>query len=455
MITNRLLSLLPGLSLPDKPMPMSRKANTHILILLKSTLASSGLKETFRLSNKDFTRERKMPFPKVILFMMNLSRRSLQVDLTAFMRSFADGVQNVTASAFNQRRKKVDPLVFRELVRVLNTEFYTDNDERVLLWEGMRLLATDGSTLDLPQNHELQEIYGGSSNQHGVVGAKARCSVLYDVLNNLVIDGLLAPYAVGEPTLALEHLPHCGKGDLVIYDRGYPGFALIKALEDRQAEYLMRCKHTHDRHVRDFMGSDLQSLVIQKGPGKNTPRSWGKDKDRRVAVRMVKVLLDDGEVEVLLTSLIDPERYPTAMFKDLYHLRWGVERFYNVAKNIIRVEQFTGHTPQVVRQDFHCALFMSNIHALLVSEAQEELPAKHRQRKYAYKINNNVTFGYLKNEMVRIFIEEDPEQLLDALKKLFLSSTVPIRPGRHYPRNRDKYRTCRKPVCMPNSRPAL
>ena len=444
-----------GLFLIGNLKPMSRKANTGIFLLLKTTLASPGLKETFRRANKDFTRDRKMPFPKVVLFMMSLSRRSLQIDLTTFIRSFADGVREVTASAFNQRRKKVDPFVFRELMRVLNTEFYTDNDERVLLWEGMRLLATDGSTLDLPQKRELQELYGGSSNQHGVVGAKARCSVLYDVLNNLVIDGLLAPYAVGEPTLALQHLSHCGKGDLVIYDRGYPGFSLIKALEDRDAEYLMRCKHTHDRHVRSFMDSDLQSLTIQKGPGKNTPLSVGKDKGCRVTVRMVKVLLDDGEVEVLLTSLLDPDRYPTALFKDLYHKRWGVERFYNVAKNIIRVEQFTGHTPQVIQQDFHCALFMSNIHALLVSEAQEELPAKHRNRKFAYKINNNVSFGYLKNEIVRIFLEEEPEQLLDALKKLFISSTIPIRPGRQYPRNPDKYRTCRKPVCMPNSRPAL
>lgn len=97
-----------------------------------------------------------------------------------------------------------------------------------------------------------------------------------------------------------------------------------------------------------------------------------------------------------------------------------MERFYNVAKNIMRVEQFTGHTPQVIQQDFHCALFMSNIHALLVSEAQEELPPKHRNRKFTYKINNKVSFGYLKNEVVRIFLEEEPV-LLDALKKLFIT----------------------------------
>lgn len=46
---------------------MSRKANTGIFLLLKSTLASPVLKETFRRANKDFTRDRKMPFPKVVL----------------------------------------------------------------------------------------------------------------------------------------------------------------------------------------------------------------------------------------------------------------------------------------------------------------------------------------------------------------------------------------------------
>lgn len=107
---------------------MSRKVNTGIFLLLKTILASPALKETFRRANKDFTRDRKMPFPKVVLFMMSLSRRSLQIDLTTFMRSFADGMHEVTASVFNQRRKKVDPFVFRELMRVLNTEFYTDND---------------------------------------------------------------------------------------------------------------------------------------------------------------------------------------------------------------------------------------------------------------------------------------------------------------------------------------
>jgi hypothetical protein len=39
----------------------------------------------------------------------------------------------------------------------------------------------------------------------------------------------------------------------------------------------------------------------------------------------VRIELDSGETEVLITSLLDQTRYPYAVFKDLYHQRWPVE----------------------------------------------------------------------------------------------------------------------------------
>lgn len=436
-------------------MPKNKKRNITIFDALKKRLGSQGLKETFRRSKSDFTRERKMPFKKVVLFMMNLSRRSLQIELTGFMRSFADGVQNVTGSAFNQNRKKIDPLLFRDLLEVLNTEFYTDNEERVRLWEGMRLLATDGSIMSLPQTDELRELYGGSSNQHGQRVVNARSSVLYDVLNKMVLHGVLSTYHVGERELAKQHLPHCGKGDLIIYDRGYPGYSLMAAVVERGAEFLMRCTHTFNGQVEEFLASGLMSRTVLMEAGKNARPGRGTKQSDRVTVRMVKVLLDNGEVEALLTSLVDEARFPTAVFKELYKQRWGVERFYDVVKNIARVENFTGHKDQVIQQDFHCAMLMCNIHSLLVSEAEEEMPTRPLGRKYAYKVNNNTSFGFMKNAIVRILVEEDSEQMMASLKELFLSNTIPIRPGRHFPRDRDKYRNKTRPEYIQNSKPAL
>jgi hypothetical protein len=39
----------------------------------------------------------------------------------------------------------------------------------------------------------------------------------------------------------------------------------------------------------------------------------------------VRIRLSTGETEVLVTSLLDSEKYTTQMLKELYHLRWGIE----------------------------------------------------------------------------------------------------------------------------------
>ncbi len=47
---------------------------------------------------------------------------------------------------------------------------------------------------------------------------------------------------------------------------------------------------------------------------------------------MVRVILDNGEIEVLVTSLFDQAHYPSHEFKELYYRRWGIETFYSILK---------------------------------------------------------------------------------------------------------------------------
>lgn len=435
-------------------MQKSKKPNARILAKLNECLVSRSLKETFRVRPQDFTRHRKLPFEKVVLFTMNLSRRSMQIELTKFMRSFADGVRQVTNSAFNQGRKKLRPEVFRKLLDVTTQEFYTDNEQRVKLWKGLRLLATDGSIFRLPEDRGLKAIYGGASTHTPSDIVNARGSVLYDVLNNLVLHGVLAPYCMGERALAQQHLKHCGPGDLVIYDRGYPSYGFMHEVAATGAHFLMRCKHSFNQLVIDFVASQQFTAVVSMAAGKDTPYAKGAHKGGRIQVRLVKVILDNGEVETLITSLLDEQQYSAGLFKELYRRRWGVEQFYDVVKNIVCVENFTGHTDRVIQQDFHSALLMCNLHSLLVSEAQEEMPKGSGSRKYDRKINKTVSFGYMKEAMVELLAQPDPQARIDGLKELFLNNTIPIRPGRSFPRDRNKHKARTKPKYFQNSRSA-
>ena len=57
-------------------------------------------------------------------------------------------------------------------------------------------------------------------------------------------------------------------------------------------------------------------------------------------VRLIKVELDSGEIEVLATNLFDKITFPVKEFKDLYIMRWQVEEAYKLLKLRLDLDSF-------------------------------------------------------------------------------------------------------------------
>lgn len=389
---------------------------------------------------------------------MNLLRKSLSLEIENFWSflKFSPS-KKFTKSAFVQARMKIKPEVFKHLSQTLVSEFYTDNDVAIKKWRGFRVLAVDGSRITLPITEELKQLYGETKNQSSTSIVQARCSILYDVENNYALDGKLTPLKQGERELALSHLSFCGKGDLLIYDRGYPSYDFIHQHITRGIDYLMRVKVSFSQLTIDFEKSKKRSKIVDIFPGKNTKLSdkiYGKDTP--IKLRLVRVELPKGEVEILMTSLRDAKRYPNAIFKELYRKRWGIESFYDELKNKLKVEHFSGYSNQSILQDFYTALFISNVQTLIVSEIEDEITIQNRQRKYDYKINTNLSYGLLKNRILELFLTESSmENTVEQVKKLFLEHQVPIRPNRSFERNSGKYRSRIKPKVTKNQKDVI
>ena len=79
-------------------------------------------------------------------------------------------------------------------------------------------------------------------------------------------------------------------------------------------------------------------------------------------LRLIRVELDTGETEVLITSLIDKKALPCELFRKLYHLRWPVEEDYKKMKSWIEVENFSGKSVESVHQDFYAKVFAKKSH---------------------------------------------------------------------------------------------
>src|SRR3989344_3511903 len=199
-------------------MKKKRKNQRRIINSIKRKLFSERFMNENRLSNKDFTRKRKLPFVSLVLFMINLIKQTLQKELTHFMELIKNKKENITKSAFSQSRLKLKPEAFIELNNTLIDEFYTDNI--IKKWKGFRLLAIDGSKLILPTHSKaLMDKFGTLSN--GMIIPQAQISTCYDVLNEFILNAQLETIQVNEMNQAVRHLDKLSKGDLIILDRGY------------------------------------------------------------------------------------------------------------------------------------------------------------------------------------------------------------------------------------------
>ncbi|MDR2906453.1 MAG: IS4 family transposase [Bacteroidales bacterium] len=391
------------------------------------------------VSDRAFTRKRSLPFSTLVLMILNLPKRSLNIEINSFFNYINQ--KCCGKSAFCMQRSKLKPFFFVAWNRVLITSFYRHYKERVKRWNGFILLAFDGSVFSLPNTEELRTTYGQTSSNRGKHGAAAYGCLMYDVLNKLVVDARLISYFSRERSVVMEQLKHAPANSLLTFDRGYPGYWLFYLLLQKQHKFVMRARLDLNNVVKDFVKSSEQDCIKVFHPGHDAIVQMKQmgikiTKETAIYLRLIKLPLKTGETEVLITNLYSSECFSIKDLKDVYKLRWGIETCFGVLKNQLQIENFSGIRRICIEQDFFANLFVYNLQSIIEKQCQFVVTEISNNRKYNYQINKNVCWAFLKNRIVDLFLKENQQQILLELQTLFKQHLEPIRPHRTYPRIR-------------------
>lgn len=434
------------------------KKASYIFGIMRTKLQSPEFLKICRISPKDFTRNRLLTCQVVLLFILNLLKRSIPKEMISFC-DYCD-MEEISRSAVTQARAKLSACAFIHLNDILVKEFYNDNP--IKTFHGLVVMAIDGTTLELPINSpDIIERYGFASNQSNVQVPMARASYLYDVINGIVADSIIAPYCTSERDIAIEHFEKlrscCSVNDLhrilLIFDRGYPSAPLIIYLIKHGIKFLMRCNAKFIKEVDEVVAKGKKDATIsfsvkRAGSAKAELQRLfpNLDKKEKITIRVVVATLKTGEKEILLTSLLDKEQYPYKIFQELYFKRWGAEENYKFHKFQLEIENFSGKSCLAIEQDFYAAILAANARALLALEASNEIAnsqglSDFDSKKYMYEINKKVSMESLKNGFVTILLDPwaDIEEFCIKVKKTMKRNLVPIRPGRQFRRVRKHY----------------
>lgn len=390
-----------------------------------------------------FTRERKLPLKNLLVLIMS-SCSSIQRDLDRFYKSLNNSdfnIRKATKSAFSQARKKLNPWAFKRLNEVTVNTFYENNE--VYTWNGMRVMAVDGSRLILPNHPTVKEEFGVHAFGPNADSERslALCSVFYDVLNLLAVDSQIAPYASSERDLFYKHLEYAKEEDLILLDRGYPSMALFFLLLAKNLHFCVRMKDNWWLEVDKFNKSGLnEQIVTFKLPKKDRKllKDFPEWYDKEIKCRLIKVELPTGENEILCTSLTDMEKYLHEDFIQLYHYRWNEEEAFKLLKCRVEVENFSGKTATAVKQDFYAKMFLLTLCAAYAHPIDEKVREEYKaneNRKYDQKINRTNAIAMTKDVLIAVFIKKEYGAAIRAFDDLVAKTREIIRPGRSNERN--------------------
>jgi len=415
---------------------------------LRDRLRDGDFLSRHRVRPEDFTRQCQLSFPVVMLFILQKTIKSIQRHLHEFLSELSGGelFEPVSAGAWTHARAKLKHTAFMELNQeCVLPVFYGAEGPEVQRWRGHRLLGVDGSLLRLPNEEELGEAFGWmeSCNRAGPTGTRypeACLSVLYDVLNRCALDAQLESNRRSEISLAMEQLGRLQAGDVVLNDRGFTGYLYLAAVLQHGGQFIARCS------TRSFVAAQ-ELFRLERANQSRVVWLFALPQQKaecqrlglplKMQVRFISVRLPTGELEVLATSLLDEELYPTDEFLDVYHWRWGHETFHMMLKSRLDLENFSGRTVEAIRQDFHAAVLLCNLESIISQPAEAEVRQANNPQVRPVKLNRAVCYHALKQDLLDLLYRDIPAaEVIAQLTRLFQGAPVPTRPHRKPPKRR-------------------
>ena len=274
-------------------------------------------------------------------------------------------------SALAQARQRLGVKPIVELFRTLARPIAKLN-QAWAFYKGLRLMAIDGTKLDLPDTPENERFFGRPGAGRGKAAwPVASVIALIEIGTRMTVDAFVGPYKTSEQAAAMRLMRSLGAGMLLLWDRGFVGYKLWAAAVKRGA-------HLLGRLTSNMVFEPIQTLADGSFLAKLYPSPYARRKNEGgILVRIIEYSITPperpgfGEIHRLITSLLDAESYPAKELIVLYHERWEIELEYDEIKThmIGKTPTLRSKTPKGILQEIYGLLIAHMAVRTLMAEA--------------------------------------------------------------------------------------
>ncbi|MCB9052397.1 MAG: IS4 family transposase [Lewinellaceae bacterium] len=422
-------------------------------------LAMQSPQQYFRRPGKDFTRTRILHLERVAWLNITLLKSTLCVELDRFFDWLKAGEFSPTKSALVQARQKLLPKFFKDMFLFSARLFY--ECFKAKRWKGMRLWAADGTGFRLPDEEWLGEEFGWHGNQHNRVPS-CRLLAYYDLLNQILTAAQFHTRYVAETVVAQRSIAEIPRDVCTVYDRGHASHTIPFLHQHYGSHCIIRMPVGFSNTAKAFVASGKKEQIITERlsyKSRIVLNSLGLPVNAQTTItyRLIRVILPTGEVEVLLTTLLDTKRFKRGYFSEIYRKRWGIETCFHVIKSFLELANFSAYTVNNCWQDIYAHFINYNIQTALFTAKEREIKKVNKRRQHDYKPNRNVAAGLLKRFLVKIMLRPAKElkHWIKDFYRQIIQTMEPIRPEKNKERRRRLMRGAERHIYEANYRRAL
>jgi hypothetical protein len=317
------------------------------------------VEEALRQTNRGSQRVRDLPAEVVTYYVMALGLL-MAVSTVEVMRVLSEGLgwlepgrdkRIVSKVALSKARQRLGAAPLRWLWG--QCQPLAQAGTKGAFYKGRRLVAIDGSVLDVPDTAANRESFDKPGANRGQSAfPQVRLVGLVETGTHAFFAAATGPCSRGEQTLASQVIPQLNQGMLCLADRLFAVFPQWSQAVATGAALLWRARASLVLPVEQPLadGSYLSTF-------------YGSTKDRRhrrngLAVRVIEYRLENHPDEPayrLLTNLLDPEQAPASELAALYPERWEIEGVFDELKTHLRGSRVVlrSKTPELIEQEIY------------------------------------------------------------------------------------------------------
>lgn len=300
---------------------------------IETVISPDVIAQTLGNTNSYEERKRKLPSQLVVCLVIAMSLWSSDA-MGTVLKNLVNGLSRQwtilgqywkvpNSSSISAARSRVGCRVMSQLFKRVVRPLATEETPGAFLG-GLRVMAVDGTVLDVPHSGTNTRVFGYPSSRPGKQAAfpKVRLVMLVEAGTHLIVDALICPYRIGERVRAKKLLRSVAQGMLLMWDRGLHSYAMVNATLARECDYLGRIP-AHVKFEVELVLDDGSYLSWIYPDGKSKKKGGAK-----IQVRVIEYIIEvDGQQLTyrLITSLMDTAWFPALLLASEYHQRWEIE----------------------------------------------------------------------------------------------------------------------------------